>query len=48
VYDEFALAEYAIPEGMGRQMFVSTYAIQLPTKEQLQQFLAGELRRCES
>lgn len=42
-----ALAEYAIPEGMDQQMFVSTYAIQLPTKEQLQQFLAGELRRCE-
>lgn len=43
-----ALAEYAIPSGMDQQMFISTYAVQLPTKEQLQQFLAGELRRCES
>lgn len=43
-----ALAEYAIPSGMDQQMFISTYAVQLPTREQLQQFLAGELRRCES
>ncbi|MEV4881713.1 DUF1016 family protein [Chitinophaga ginsengisegetis] len=43
-----ALAEYAIPSGMDLQMFISTYAVQLPTKEELQQFLAGELRRCES
>lgn len=42
-----ALAEYSIPSGMDQQMFISTYAIQLPSKEQLQQFLAGELRRCE-
>lgn len=43
-----ALAEYAIPAGMDQQMFIATYAKQLPTREQLQQVLAGELRRCES
>lgn len=40
-----ALAKYAIPAGMDQQMFISTYAVQLPTVEQLQQCLAEELRR---
>ncbi|HEY9260726.1 PDDEXK nuclease domain-containing protein [Chitinophaga sp.] len=43
-----ALAKYAIPAGMDQQMFISTYAVQLPTVEELQQCLAEELRRCES
>ncbi|MGO4290111.1 PDDEXK nuclease domain-containing protein [Chitinophaga sp. RAB17] len=43
-----ALAKYAIPAGMDQQMFISTYAVQLPTVEELQQCLAAELRRCEN
>jgi predicted nuclease of restriction endonuclease-like (RecB) superfamily len=43
-----ALAKYAIPPGMDQQMFISTYAVQLPTVEELQQCLAAELRRCEN
>jgi predicted nuclease of restriction endonuclease-like (RecB) superfamily len=43
-----ALAKYAIPAGMDQQMFISTYAVQLPTVEQLQQCLAEELRRCDN
>lgn len=43
-----ALAKYAIPAGMDQQMFISTYAVQLPTVEQLQQCLAEELRKYDN
>ncbi|WP_143305051.1 PDDEXK nuclease domain-containing protein [Chitinophaga vietnamensis] len=41
-----SLVEFAIPAGMDQQLFVSRYAVQLPTKKQLEHFLAEELRRC--
>lgn len=39
-----ALVEYATA-GMDNQLFVSKYLVQLPSKEQLQQFIQNELRQ---
>ena len=39
-----ALVEYATA-GMDNKLFVSKYLVQLPSKEQLQQFVQNELKQ---
>ena len=42
--EDEALVEYAAA-GMDNKLFVSQYLVQLPGKEQLQQFVENELRQ---
>jgi hypothetical protein len=42
-YEDHPLVEYALA-GMDNQLFVSKYQLELPKKEEMQRFLAQQLR----